>query len=94
MAASFDYKDDRQHGHAIRRRQGGRTSIYHNAFYPVSLAIGGGGLAVPCGGFRPDYEDPSQCANCGEDMADHGMGDLGAYGPGGIPGSDGSTGAV
>jgi hypothetical protein len=28
--------DDRQHGHAIRRRQGGRTSIYHDQLYPSS----------------------------------------------------------
>lgn len=34
MAASHDPLDDRQHGHAIRRRQGGRTSIYHDQLYP------------------------------------------------------------
>lgn len=33
MAASQDPMDDRQHGHAIRRRQGGRTSIYHDQLY-------------------------------------------------------------
>jgi hypothetical protein len=94
MASSFDYQDDRQHGHAIRRRKGGRTSIYHNVFYPVSMAIGGGALAVPCGGFVPDVYDASQCAACGESLDDHGMGALGSFAPGGIPGSDGATGAV
>jgi len=34
MAASQHPLDDRQHGHAIRRRQGGRTSIYHDQLYP------------------------------------------------------------
>jgi hypothetical protein len=93
MAASFDPKDDRHHSQAIRRRQGGRTSIYHDVFYPSSMALHGRSLAVPCGGFVPDPEDASQCSSCGEAMDDHGMNDLGSFGPGGIPGSDGVTGA-
>ena len=93
MAASFDYQDDRQHSHAIRRRQGGRPSIYHDVFYPVSMALHGGALAVPCSGFMPDPYDPSQCSACGENMDDHGVAALGSYGPGGIPGSDSVTGA-
>jgi len=35
--------DDRQHGHAIRRRQGGRTSMYHEQLYPkaaIEKALG------------------------------------------------------
>jgi hypothetical protein len=93
MAASFDYQDDRQHSHAIRRRQGGRTSIYHNAFYPVSVALHCGSLAGPCNSFQPDPYDPTQCMNCEEDAADHGMAAMGDYGASGMPGSDGSTGA-
>jgi hypothetical protein len=34
--ATFEGRDDRQHGHAIRRRQGGRTSVYHEQLYPAA----------------------------------------------------------
>lgn len=77
MAASFDPMDDRQHGHAIRRRQGGRTSMYHDVFYPVSIPWWMYMTPQP-------NEDDDQVA---------GAPDGGGVPSGGIPGSDGSTGA-
>lgn len=99
MAASFDPQDDRQHGHAIRRRQGGRTSIYGGAFYPASFSMNGG-LAVPCKEFVPADGDPGHCANCGEYDGDHTAKAAGPYATGyqdeisqGPLGSDSATGA-
>lgn len=70
MAASHDPLDDRQHSHAIRRRQGGRTSMYGNTFYAASYALNGG-VAARCNNFDPAVGDPGHCANCGEYDGDH-----------------------
>jgi hypothetical protein len=61
--------DDRQHGQAIRRRQGGRTSIYHDQLYPVAALQ----RRAMADSFAHEYEPGvynDTCAWCGEDY-DH-----------------------
>jgi hypothetical protein len=100
MAASQHPLDDRQHSHAIRRRQGGRTNVYGSSFYPPETAINGQGPAHPCNDFDPADGDPGNCANCGQYDGEHSVKAMGSYATAyldemarGIPGSDASTGA-
>lgn len=79
-------------GHGIRRRSGGKTSVYGGAMYALN-----GGTAVPCPNFDPAEGDPGHCANCGAYDGDHHESAMAGYDlsdwAGGIPGSDSSTGA-
>lgn len=98
MAASQDFRDDRQHGHAIRRRQGGRSNIYGGDMYAPAWAINGQGPAQPCPDFDPANGDPGSCANCGQYDGEHSYKAMGTYASNYVAemmaqGSDASTGA-
>lgn len=61
--------DDRMHGQAIRRRQGGRTSIYHDQLYP-SAALERRQLTDSWAHmYEPGLTDDT-CAACGQNY-DH-----------------------
>jgi len=89
--------DDRQYGQGMRRRKGGRSSIYGGGIvYPVGASLNGG-VAVRCPSFEPANGDPGTCANCGAYDGDHHATAMAGYDLSdwsqGIPGSDASTGA-
>jgi hypothetical protein len=78
--------DDRQHGHAIRRRQGGRTSVYHDQLYPKAAVMKRLLASPDAHPYVPDWPyDMSTCGICGMDYGHDVHNDP--------VGSDGSTGA-
>jgi hypothetical protein len=68
---TMDPMDDRQHGQAIRRRQGGRTSIYHDQLYPAA-AWDRRSLADPSAHPYLGDQSSDMCAACGGEY-DHPM---------------------